>query len=82
MDFLRHSKRLQLFEPTSTHCVYSADADVILLSISLNIENICIIREDSTKNCFGFVIIYLYRLLLPLWDLIEILNFNTYSWIS
>lgn len=55
MDFLRHSKRLQLFDPKSTHCVYSADADVILLTISLNIENICIVREDSTKNTFGFV---------------------------
>lgn len=55
MDFLRHSKRLQLFEPTSTHCVYSADADVIMLCMSLNIENICIVREDSTKNNFGYV---------------------------
>ncbi len=79
MDFLRQSKRLQLFEPTSTHCVYSADADVILLSVSLNIENICIIREDSTKNNFGFVNNLIYvRLQQQMLDHIEALNLNTY----
>ncbi len=79
MDFLRQSKRLQLFEPTSTHCVYSADADVILLSVSLNIENICIIREDSTKNNFGFVNNLIYvRLQQQMLDHIEAPNLNTY----
>lgn len=79
MDFLRQSKRLQLFDPTSTHCVYSADADVILLSVSLNIENICIIREDSTKNNFGFVNNLIYvRLQRQMLGHIEALNLNIY----
>lgn len=48
MDFLRYSKRGGLFTPTTTHCVYSPDADVILLTLALNIENICVIKEDTT----------------------------------
>lgn len=48
MDFLRYSKRGGLFPPTTTHCVYSPDADVILLTLALNIENICVIKEDTT----------------------------------
>jgi 5'-3' exoribonuclease 1 len=61
MDFLRHSKRMKLFEPTQTHCVYSADADVILLTLSLNMDNMCIIREDSLKKTFTFVPLLLSR---------------------
>jgi 5'-3' exoribonuclease 1 len=55
MDFLRHSKRLKLFESTRTHCVYSADADMILLVLSLNMDNMCIMREDSLKKTFTYV---------------------------
>lgn len=58
MDFIRQSKRLKYFDEKTTHCVYSADADVILLCISLNVENICIVRENSLKNNFGYVSLF------------------------
>ena len=55
MDFLGQSKKDKVFAETTTHCIYSADADVILLSLSLAIPNVCLVREDSLKHAFGFV---------------------------
>lgn len=49
MDFIRYSKKADLFTPTTTHCVYSPDADVILLTLALNLEHICVIKEDTTQ---------------------------------
>ena len=37
MEFLRYSKSIELFNKTTTHCVYSPDADVILLTLTLNL---------------------------------------------
>ena len=48
MDFLRHSKQIQLFNKNTTHCVFSPDADVILLTLSLNLDYICLIKEDTS----------------------------------
>jgi 5'-3' exonuclease len=48
MDFLRYSNSNKLFNQNTTYCVYSPDADVILLTLSLNIEYICIIKEDTS----------------------------------
>ena len=50
MDFLRFSKQSQIFPHNTTHCVYSPDADVILLTLSLNLQNIWIIKEDTSKS--------------------------------
>ena len=44
MDFIRYSKTNDLFTPSTTHCVYSPDADVILLTLALDIEYIAIIK--------------------------------------
>ena len=62
MDFLRQSAHDNIMPKSTTHCIYSADADVILLSLSLAIPNVCLIREDSMKASFGFVTIRLFRL--------------------
>ena len=48
MEYLRYGKKNELFNANTTHCVYSPDADVILLTLALNIEYICIIKEDTT----------------------------------
>ena len=37
MEYLRFGKKNQLFNANTTHCVYSPDADVILLTLALNI---------------------------------------------
>jgi 5'-3' exonuclease len=44
MDFLRYTKKYSTFSKKTTICVYSPDADVILLTLSLGIENICLIK--------------------------------------
>jgi 5'-3' exonuclease len=44
MDFLRESQSLKLFHPETTYCIYSPDADVILLSLTLDQQNVCLIR--------------------------------------
>ena len=48
MDFMRYSQQHKLFHPNTTYCVYSPDADVILLTLSLQIQNISIIKEDTS----------------------------------
>lgn len=50
MDFLRYSKQNEIFHKSTTHCVYSPDADVILLTLSLDLENICLIKEDTSQK--------------------------------
>ena len=47
MDFFRYTAKNGIFSKNTTYCVYSPDADVILLTLSLGIENICIIKEDT-----------------------------------
>ena len=49
MDFLRYSRDKKLFNEDTTHCIYSPDADVILLTLTLGIEYTAIIREDSSQ---------------------------------
>lgn len=49
MDFLRYSKQIELFNKNTTHCVYSPDADVILLTLTLGLDYICLIKEDTTQ---------------------------------
>jgi len=48
MDFLRYTKKYNIFSKNTTMCVYSPDADVILLTLSLGIDNICLIKEDTS----------------------------------
>jgi 5'-3' exoribonuclease 1 len=50
MDFLRYAKSTELFNRNTTHCVYSPDADVILLTLALNLDYICIIKEDTSQQ--------------------------------
>lgn len=44
MDFFRYTSKYGIFNKNTTYCVYSPDADVILLTLSLGIENICLIK--------------------------------------
>ncbi len=48
MDFFRYTAKYGIFSKNTTYCVYSPDADVILLTLSLGIENICLIKEDTS----------------------------------
>lgn len=43
--------------PSETHCLYSNDADVILLSLASRIENICILQVVPPKLNFRDLVI-------------------------
>ena len=49
ISFIRDYKKTPQFNPKDTHCIYGADADLIMLGLSLHLQNICILREE-----FGF----------------------------
>ena len=42
MEFIRANKHK--FDPEDSHCLYGADADLIMLAMTLPMKNICIIR--------------------------------------
>lgn len=44
MDFIRQSHQLGVYDDTITHCLYGADADLIMLAMSLKVKKMCIIR--------------------------------------
>ena len=44
MEFVRANQ--QNFLPDDTHCFYGADADLIMLGLTLPIKNALIIREE------------------------------------
>ena len=44
MEFIRAN--VHKFDPEDSHCLYGADADLIMLSMALPIKNLCIIREQ------------------------------------
>ena len=46
LEFIRMAQNKNLFNPLSTHCVYSPDADLFLLMFSTRLPNIYIIREE------------------------------------
>jgi 5'-3' exonuclease len=50
MDFIRQSSKLNVYDDTTTHCLYGADADLIMLAMSLKVKKMCIIREEFTMK--------------------------------
>lgn len=42
MEYIRANQRQ--FHPDDTHCFYGADADLIMLGLTLPLKNACIIR--------------------------------------
>ena len=44
MEFVRGNR--EQFHEDDTHCFYGADADLIMLGLTLPIKNACIIREE------------------------------------
>ena len=48
MEFVRANEKQ--FQPDDTHCFYGADADLIMLGLTLPIKNACIIREEYVHS--------------------------------
>ncbi|CAK71646.1 unnamed protein product (macronuclear) [Paramecium tetraurelia] len=50
LEFMRGIKNQQNFNPDWTHCIYSADADLIMLGLGIHLKYVSIIREQSNMD--------------------------------
>ena len=55
LDFIRSQRVAQGYDPNTRHCIYGADADLIMLGLSTHELHFCIIRETfilpQDKRC-------------------------------
>ena len=48
---LSELKELMIIIILTSHCIYGADADLIMLSLSINEPNFFVIRESLSDKC-------------------------------
>ena len=54
LDFIRTQRTYDSYNPNTCHCIYGADADLIMLSLIMHEPHFCVLRESIDDN--GFVI--------------------------
>ena len=52
LDFIRTQRTYKNYDPNTYHCIYGADADLIMLSLIMHEPHFCVIRESLSDNYY------------------------------
>ena len=52
LDFIRTQRTYDNYNPNTSHCIYGADADLIMLSLIMHEPNFFVIRESLKENYY------------------------------
>ena len=50
LDFIRTQRAYETYDPNTYHCIYGADADLIMLSLIMHEPHFCVIRESLSDK--------------------------------
>ena len=52
LDFIRTQRTYDNYDPNTYHCIYGADADLIMLSLIMHEPHFCVIRESLSDKYY------------------------------
>jgi 5'-3' exoribonuclease 2 len=52
LDFIRTQRTYDTYDPNTYHCIYGADADLIMLSLIMHEPHFCVIRETLSDKYY------------------------------
>lgn len=52
LDFIRTQRTYDTYDPNTYHCIYGADADLIMLSLIMHEPHFCVIRESLSDKYY------------------------------
>ena len=52
LDFIRTQRTYDNYDPNTYHCIYGADADLIMLSLIMHEPHFCVIRESLNEKYY------------------------------
>ena len=52
LDYIRTQRTYETYDPNTYHCIYGADADLIMLSLIMHEPHFCVIRESLSDKYY------------------------------